>query len=132
MVTSKKLWNNAKEKLTGYVDGVLELAEMVEETKSEKVTLRDYELSQEDENQLRDLIITLNSTMNKWGDLYKKFKGKKPSCLDQIKPCCIFSFYGIILKVIYSINNYNYSSKLWLTYLKCIKKEWDERRTCNW
>lgn len=132
MITSKKKWNNFKEKLTNYADAVLELEDESSEAKDEKVELLGNELSKDDESQLRDLVVTLSSIVNKWCGLYKGFKGKKPLHLDQIKPCCIFSFYGIILKAIYSTNNHSYSSKLWLTYLKLIRKEWNEKRSFNW
>jgi len=54
---------------------------------------------------------------------------KKPKILLKLQPCCIFSFYGILLKNIYNAENLENAIQIWIHYIQILRSDWENSKT---
>ena len=120
------------DRLTKCADRINELIADAKNGLAKSLHLSTIDFSMIDTTLLDHIEAVRRGILHRWNDRFAKLKVefKKHECMDSIKPCCMFSFYGAILKNIYPvINKMDYAKNLWLNYLKALRGDWESEKS---
>ncbi len=89
------------------------------------------DLSTVDRKQVDDMEIMRLGAVHKWEDLNSRLSKRlvKPRCLQSIRPCCIFSFYGTLVRNMLSFDSLEYVKVIWLNFLKFLRYDWENNNS---
>ncbi len=84
-----------------------------------------------DDRPLRELVFLRDAIEGKWKEkrMDTELYANPVLCLQEIKPCCVYSYYAALLKRVYSSKETEFANRIWPLFVKSLRFQWESSRS---